>query len=266
MTQQHICLVDIESASARPPTPGVDYGSVMTSPSAPTIADVEESDTCGDLVGQTGFGSRVLQRRSEIFPLTLSPRPDPKKGRRLSDPGRLLFNTFRAGCDGGEAARSREALLSFPSGKIPDPRLEAIRSLSPTAFEAAGEEGEAAVVVYRSSRSRSIHHPSGGSLLPERLANKRLSLPNTSAIVLPAELGEAMGAVARADGGGSGGLSSPPPLGAAGLLIKDAYGLRRRRSISLECSRLEAILEENSHKQSRKYSLPPKCSSESNDH
>lgn len=245
----------------------------MTTPSAPTIAaDVEESDdTCGDLVDKTGFGSRVLQRRSEIFPLTLSPRPDPKKGRRLSDPGRLLFNTFRAGGfgDGGDAARSKEALMSFPTGKIPDPRLEAIRSLSPTAFEAAGEEGEAAVVVYRSSRSRSIN-PSGGSLLPERLANKRLSLPNTSAIVLPTELGEAMGAVARADGGSGGGpLSSPPPLGssaAAGLLIKDAYGMRRRRSISLECSRLEAILEENSHKQSRKYSLPPKSSSDPNDH
>lgn len=253
--------------------------------SSASAFEVEECDICGDLVDRSEFGSRVLQRRSEIFTTTLSPRPDPKRGRRLSDPGRLLLSSLRLGFDGeGDGTPSKEALLSsFPTGRLPDPRLDVIRSLSPSStVEAAGEEGEAAGLAFlRSSRSRSIHQASSSSpgslLVPERLANKRLSLPNTASssvvgavgIVLPTELGEAMGAVARSEGPPvvrSPPLPQPPsplllmgPHGA--LLAKDAAAFRRRRSISLECSRMEAILEENSLKQSRKYSLPPKSSS-----
>lgn len=237
--------------------------------------EVEECDTCGDLVDRSEFGSRVLQRRSEIFSVTLSPRPDQKRGRRLSDPGRLLLSSLRIGFDGDDATRSKEALMSsFPTGKLPDPRLEAIRSLSPSsAVEAAGEEGEAAGLAFlRSSRSRSIHQASfsaGGLLVPERLANKRLSLPNTASsvivgVLLPMERGEAMGAVARSDGSGRSPPPPPPSPFLLGPAAKDAAAFRRRRSISLECSRLEAILEENSLKQSRKYSLPPKSSSAPN--
>lgn len=256
---------------------------------ARSALEVEEGDICGELVDKSGFGSKVLQRRSEIFSLSLSPRPDPKKGRRMSDPGRLLLGSLRIRCGGDEdpttrgSAAAKEALMSsFPTGRLPDPRLETIRSLSPSAGDAAGEEGEAAVVAFRTSRSRSIAPTttttSGGLLVPERLANKRLSLPNAAAaassssaavpgiVLLPAELGEAMVAVARADGAGSP-APPTPPMTLGGPLSKDPSGaFRRRRSISLECSRLEAILEENSHKQSRKYSLPPKSASVSGPH
>ena len=249
-------------------------------------SDVEESDTCGDLMDKSGYGTRGFQRRQDNFYQQSSGTTPPighypqhmlglpkfdRKTRRLSDPGTRLQSfaalkisqlqqAYGAFAEDGDYNRDPDKCF-VTSGKICDPRLEAIRSLSPSsASEAAGEEGEALAapaIAYRSSRSRSVYQlPAGFNRFETRSRSMSMSGPASNSI----ELGEAMGAVMARTELLSSPLQTSPlvEIGEGVTPAKDespAHALRRRRSISLECSRLEAILEENS-RASRKFSLP----------
>ncbi|ESO08204.1 hypothetical protein HELRODRAFT_190939 [Helobdella robusta] len=163
-----------------------------TKPSSPKQqqAEEDEEDTFGDLIGcqpllRHQHHQRYITHRNSLHiptsPLTLSsnisnsgsasatagrqllgiPEKYDRKLRRLSDPG------------GGILLKGDvESKLRSPSGKLCDPRLEAIRSLSPSkASQAAGEEGEAltppppVLFACRSSRSKSVFQLPGGMFL-----------------------------------------------------------------------------------------------------
>jgi len=255
--------------------------SFTASDSSSEYQQEEETDSCGELpiggVGPTTApGVPPYRRCSEFYPPGSAPRGIPlrqgRRDRRLSDPGRLEVPLLRISLHGDSTNGDR---YPQPGVRLSDPRLDAIRLLLASGPCEVGEALPTAVPssppLHRAGQPLRSRSPTADAAAKSRQArwdSRRLSLPTPAPLSspplwprrasggggaggpwLPAEMGEAMGAVSGTPTGEfpSG---SPPPRPAPFSLCEQTptagAALRRRRSVSLDqSSRLEAISEEN---------------------
>jgi len=247
----------------------IDNKSAITDES-PDHTDVDNDTSIDrDTVGSLPRHPNLVVIRMTSSPSSSLAAHQTISSRRLSDPGcRLSVHPLR---DELRRLAALDNISDTPSvgggrftsiNRLPDPRLDIIRSLSPSAAcDAAGEEGEALnpPLIYRSSRRQSA---SPQVVIHPRCEARCISLPVPEEIShltsgttggLATEKGEAIGAIARLGTGDSEDVVTVrhPTLEMISF---------RRRSVSLEgyrSSHLDVIIEEKGmkHKLGRNLSL-----------
>jgi len=238
----------------------------------------EEADSCGELPVPVGgtvattapTGLPIHRRCSEFYPPGATPHGvaarQGRRDRRLSDPGRLEVPLLRISLHGDPANGDR---CLQPGVRLSDPRLDAIRSLLASGPCEVGEALPAAAPssppLHRAGQPPRSRSPTAdvAKSRQARWDSRRLSLPTPAPLSspplwprrasggpatswLPAEMGEAMGAVSGTPTGEFPSGSPPPRPAPIDQAAAAGAALRRRRSVSLDqSSRLEAISEEN---------------------
>ena len=164
------------------------------------------------------------------------------RSRRRSDPGRISVSPLRSRLrlDSDMISEDGSSDDEFGKHKLSNPRLTAIKC-SREVEEIADVAELATVYAKERPRSRSPH------LLAARRKGRSQSLPGPDPALI--EIGEAIGAVA---------VSKPEPLLEVPRATSPVGSVpRRRRSVSVECTPLEAIVEEGiTQRNSRRFSTP----------